>query len=150
MQNLSDESVKKEAIWRKRRIQIEEYSRKMGVIVKEHQIQKLIHQIPYNDSESFIDLLTSEIQTWKAEQSKIIKDLQDAGFKEVVIPDLNGDLQKKIFKVTAVFEVEYFKDKEQELIKILKKRLQEAHFKTMPEIKVEPISEVKQLIMALE
>lgn len=135
---------KKEIVWAERKKIILKRSRALGVILKEDKLDEIIFQTPYNCKQSFEFLLETKIQQWEKETTEVLKSMEEFGIPGTVA-DLNEDSQKKFFKVTAVFEVEYFKNKEQELISVLEKRLKDAHFKTMPQIKVEPLVEIKQL-----
>lgn len=139
---------KKELVWEKRKSLILEQSKGLGVILSEKKLSELIFQVPYNCNSSFNYLLETEIQKWKKDQTEILKKMEQSGLSGT-IPNLNTDKKIK-FRVSAVFEVEYFKGKDIELIDMLKRRLQEANFKSMPQIRVEPITEVKQLTMTLE
>ncbi|PAF52934.1 hypothetical protein BKH42_08665 [Helicobacter sp. 13S00482-2] len=126
----------KEDVWRKRRSIILERFKSIGTILYNNTINDLIFEIPYDCEDSFMNLIETEIEKSKTKQAEMLEKMEKVGFS-ATIPDLN--LDKRKFKVVAVFEVEYFKNKESELIAMLEKRLEEAEFKSMPEIKVEPI-----------
>lgn len=138
----------KETVWEERRLLVLEHSRNLGVILKEDSLNEIIYKVPYNLNASFINLLKNEIQKWKEEQAKILKEMEKFGLQGT-LANLNENKKIK-FKVNAIFEVEYFKNKETDLIEALKRRLLEANFKSMPQIRVEPIVEAKQLTIDLE
>lgn len=140
---------KKEIVWKERKKIALERFKAIGTIPVEDKLDAMVFQIPYNCNQSFMLLLENEIQKSKKELVEILKNMEKFGIAGTSA-NLNDDSQKRTFKVTAMFEVEYFKGKEKELINVLEKRLQEAHFKTMPQIKVEPLVEIKQLEMNFE